>query len=64
METTKPTCQLVGGDGNAFAIIGTVSKCLKRAGMPDKAKEFQEKAFSSGSYDEVLRLCMEYVEVR
>ena len=59
----KPTCQLTNSDGNVFAIIGAVSRTLKRAGQADKAKEFTEKAFKSGSYDEVLRLCMDYVEV-
>jgi hypothetical protein len=59
----KPICKLVGTDGNVFAIIGTVSRTLKNAEMPNEAKEFTSKAFASGSYDEVLRLCMDYVEV-
>jgi hypothetical protein len=59
----KPVCKLIGEDGNAFAIIGAVSKCLKRAGMADKAKEFTSKAFQQGSYDELLCLCDEYVEI-
>lgn len=59
----KPECQLTGENGNVFSIIGRVSKALNRAGQPEKAKEFTEKAFKSGSYDEVLRLCSDYVEV-
>ena len=59
----KPACKLIGEDGNVFAIIGNVSRTLRRAGMADKAKEFSAKAMNSGSYDEVLRLCMEYVDV-
>lgn len=59
----KPACELIGTDGNVFAIIGKVSKTLKRAGMTDKADEFTKKAFASGSYDKVLALCTEYVEV-
>ena len=43
----KPTVKLVGEDGNAFMIMGRVSKALKRAGQEDKAKEFTEKAFIS-----------------
>lgn len=27
---SKPICKLIGTDGNVFAIIGKVSKCLKR----------------------------------
>jgi hypothetical protein len=66
-ETTnapKPACKLVGTDGNVFSIIGRVKQALKKAGQEDRAREFVEKAFRAGSYDEVLRLCMDYVEVR
>lgn len=59
----KPSVRLTGKDGNAFAIIGRVSRALKEDGQKERAKEFTEKAFASGSYDEVLRLCIEYVEV-
>lgn len=59
----KPVCKLIGTDGNVFAVIGAVSRTLKRAGMPDKAREFQKKAMASESYDAVLRLCFDYVEV-
>lgn len=59
----KPVCKLVGTDGNVFSIIGLVIAALKNAGFGERADEFREKAFSAGSYDEVLRLCMEYVDV-
>jgi hypothetical protein len=59
----KPAVRLTGTDGNVFAIIGTVSKTLKRAGLATEAKEFTEKAFSSESYDAVLRLAMTYCDV-
>ena len=58
----KPRCQLVGTDGNVFAIIGAVSKTLKRAGLPERAKEFTERATSAKSYDEVLQMLHDYVE--
>ena len=58
----KPECKLVGTDGNVFSIIGKVSACLKKAGQADKAKEFQQKAMSSKSYDEVLMLLHDYVD--
>lgn len=63
MDYEKPTVQLTGEDGNVFAIIGRVSKALKRAGFPDMAQEFTQKAMSAKSYDEVLCLCDDYVEV-
>ena len=65
MESTveKPTCKLVGTDGNVFSIIGKVSSTLKKAGLKEQAAEFMTKAFASGSYDAVLALTFEYVEV-
>lgn len=63
-ERPKPVCKLVGTDGNVFAIIGRVREALRRAGQGERASEFVQRAFRAGSYDEVLRLCMDYVEVR
>lgn len=63
MDFEKPTVQLTGEDGNVFSIIGRVSKALRCAGLVDEAKEFTRKALNSGSYDEVLQLCFDYVEV-
>lgn len=60
---SKPKCKLVGTDGNVFSIIAKVSATLKKAGQPEKAKEFEEKAYKSESYNEVLNLTHEYVSV-
>jgi len=35
---TKPTCELIGQDGNIFNLIGIASRTLKRAGMGQKPK--------------------------
>jgi hypothetical protein len=51
-----------GEDGNAFAIIGRVSKALKRAGLEKEAEEFKQKAMACPSYDALLMLVLEYVE--
>ena len=59
----KPKCKLIGKDGNVFNIIGLVSKALKKEGMSKEADEFVKKAFSSESYDAVLCLCSNYVEI-
>jgi hypothetical protein len=56
--------QLTGTDGNAFAIIGTVSKALRRAGYRDDAAAFEKQAFESHSYDEILQLAMQTVNWR
>jgi hypothetical protein len=39
-----------------------VRRALTAAGQEDRAREFVEKAFRSGSYDDVLQLCLD-VEV-
>jgi len=59
----KPECALIGEDGNAFSIIGKVSKTLKQNVSQEKASEFTNKAFSCESYDHLLQLVQEYVEI-
>ncbi len=63
METQeKPKVRLTGESGDAFAIIGKVSKALKKAGFRAEAIRFIKEAMS-GDYDHLLRTAMEYVEV-
>ena len=55
--------KLVGEDGNAFAILGRVSKALRRAGVPgDEVSAFFAEA-TQGDYDSLLRTCMAWVDV-
>ena len=54
--------QLTGEDGNAFFIIGRVSRALKAAGHKEAAESFIEEA-TSGDYGNVLRTCVKYVTV-
>ena len=61
--TTKPTVKLTGHDGNAFSIMGRVKKALMRSGAD---KEYIDKYISkatSGNYDHLLFVSMEYVDV-
>jgi hypothetical protein len=46
-----------------FSVIGRVRRALVEAGQDDRAREFVERAYRSTSYDAVLALCLEYVEV-
>ena len=62
MKKQKPKVKLIGRDGNAFFIIGTVRKALLKKGMEQEAKEFMEKA-TAGDYNNLLRVVMEYVDV-
>lgn len=63
-EDLRPDCKLIGRDGNVFAIIGAVQRVLKQKGMREKAEEWVERATHSHSYDEVLAMLHEYVNVR
>ena len=58
----KPKMQLIGQDGNIFAIMGRASRLLKNAGQSDKAKEMCNRVMASQSYSEALNIVSEYVE--
>jgi hypothetical protein len=62
MEIKHPeiTVELIGNDGNAFAIMGAVSKALRRAGI-DPAPYLEEA--KSGNYDHLLETTMSWVSV-
>ena len=55
--------QLIGEDGNAFAILGRVRQALLAAGVsPDEVAAFVAEA-KAGDYDMLLQVCMEWVTV-
>jgi len=60
----KPPCRLTGTSGNAFAIIAVVSQALKKAGMEERATMWRTAAMASKSYDALLALAFDYVDVR
>lgn len=56
--------QLSGNDGNPATIIGTVSRALKRARVPESVvSEFRLEALQ-GDYDNVIQTAMKWVDVR
>lgn len=55
--------KLIGEDGNAYAILGKVRKQMKQEGWTkEEIKEYMDKA-TSGDYDNLLRVTMEYADV-
>ena len=64
MEVKFPDVEveLVGGDGNAFVILGKVSKALRRAGHGDQVEQFMSEA-TEGDYDHLLQTAMRWVNV-
>lgn len=59
---TNAVVKLVGEDGNAFLILGKVSKAIKQSDHPELADEFMKEA-TSADYDHLLVTCMKYVEI-
>lgn len=52
---------LVGVDGNAYAIMGYVSKALRHSGLSDLCSSYIEEA-TSGDYDNLLAVSLEYID--
>ena len=61
-EPVKPSMQLLGHDGNIFAIMGTASGLLKRAGMAEQSKEMIDCVTSCDDYYKALNIISEYVD--
>ncbi len=55
--------KLTGTDGNAFALIGRVTKALRQAKVPAPEVEAFQKEATSGDYDHLLQTCMAWVKV-
>lgn len=54
---------LIGQDGNAFYILASVKKSLERNNVPkEEVALFMEEA-TSGDYDHLLQIVMEWVNV-
>ena len=58
----KPRMDLIGHDGNIYAIMGRASGLLKDAGMKEQSDEMLRRVTSSGSYEEALHIVSEYVD--
>ncbi|OPL09435.1 MAG: hypothetical protein AVO38_10935 [delta proteobacterium ML8_D] len=59
---TSITVKLIGEDGNAFNILGKVSKALRRNGHADLVDEYMKEA-TAGDYNHLLQTTMKYVHV-
>lgn len=63
----KPTCQLIGANGNVVNLIGRVRKTLKAEGLVKELQSFDTELKilqqDSGTYDDVLNLFLKYVDI-
>ncbi len=55
--------QLVGTDGNAFALIGKVQNALKDSEVSKEEREEFFNEATSGDYNHLLQTCMKWVNV-
>ena len=62
MTKTNVKVKLLGNNGNAFYILGSVRSALEKAGHKDLAKQYMKEA-TTGDYDHLLAVTQEYVEV-
>ena len=58
-----PTVQLIGEDGNAFAVLGKVRNALREAGASEEVVEDYITRATQGDYNHLLAVTMEYVNV-
>lgn len=50
-------------DGNAFALMGKVTRALRRNGVsPEEVEAFRKEA-TSGGYDELLATCFGWINI-
>lgn len=57
------TVQLTGRDGNAFAIIGAVTRAMRAARLPKEEIDAYTADAMSGDYKHLLRVTMQTVTV-
>jgi len=55
--------ELTGSDGNAFAIMGTVQKAMRRAGVPREELDQYFAEATAGDYNQLLATTMKWVNV-
>lgn len=55
--------KLVGTDGNAFAILGKVTKALKDNKVENSEIELFRKEATSSDYNHLLKTCLRWVKV-
>lgn len=57
----KPKAKLIGEDGNVFNLLAICRRSLHQ--YPNAFNELWERVQNSSSYDEALRIMMEYVDI-
>lgn len=63
MKYPEIEVQLTGQDGNAYAIMGVVARALRRHGVSAEEIAEYRRESTSGDYDNLLRVAMDWVDV-
>ena len=64
LKYPEVSVQLTGRDGNAFAILGAVTKAMREAGVDKDARDAFIAEATGGDYDHLLATAMNWVDVR
>ena len=57
----KKNYTLIGVDGNAFSVMGYVSKALKEVGLGDLTNQYIEEA-TKGNYNNLIVVSAKYID--
>ena len=64
IPTDRPVVELLGQNGNAFAILGRCVQAARRAGWTNvQIQAFRQEA-TSGEYDHLIGTAMKYFDVQ
>jgi hypothetical protein len=55
--------QLIGTDGNAYALLGKVNRALRQAGIADEERQAFLQEATAGDYNNLLAVIMTWVIV-
>lgn len=51
------------GDGNAFAVLGTCFRAMRRAGLDQAERDAFKEEATSGDYEHLLQTCFRWFDV-
>ena len=60
----KPVVKLIGADGNAFNILGLALRAARQAGWSKEQRDEYQRQATSGDYDHLLSVTMDFFDVQ
>jgi len=63
MNKPRPKVKLIGTDGNAFAVMGVVTRAMKEAGWTEEERDEVLAEMMAGDYKDLLCVVMDVFEV-